>query len=133
MEADRSLSGDQKFIWGDNKAEHFKHETKLEENFQKAYTLIFGNCTEHMCTKLEALEDYHTMWGKYNVPLLVVSIKGPTYKFDRHKHRSHSLYNANRKFCHYYQTGYTTKLQYLKTLNDRVYVVDYYVLSIGTD
>ena len=95
--------------------------------------MIFGKCTEHMCTKLEAPEDYHTMWGKYNVSLLVVSIKGPTYKFDRHKHRSHSLYNANRKFCRYYQTGYTTKLQYLKTLNDRVYVVDYYVLSIGTD
>ena len=48
VEADGALSGDQKLIWGNNKAEYFKHKTKLEENFQKAYTLIFGKCTEHM-------------------------------------------------------------------------------------
>ena len=82
VESDISLSGNQKFIWVNNKAEYFKHETKLEENLQKAYTLIFGKCTEHMCSKLEAPEDYHTMWGKYDVYLLLVAIKGPTYKFD---------------------------------------------------
>ena len=102
METDRALSGDQKFIWGDNKAEHFKHETKLEENFQKAYTLIFGHCTEHMRSKLEARKDYHTMWGKYNLSLLVVAIKGPTYKSDRHKHHSHDLHDANQNFYRYY-------------------------------
>ena len=32
MEADRSLSGDQEFIWGNNMVEYFKHENKLEEN-----------------------------------------------------------------------------------------------------
>ena len=31
-EADRALYGDHKFIWGNNIAEYFKHETKLDEN-----------------------------------------------------------------------------------------------------
>ena len=86
-----------------------------------------------MCSKPKAREDYHTMHGKYNVFLLVVTIKGRTYNFDIHKHHSHALHNANWKFCRYYQTGHTTKPQYLKTFNYMVYVVDYYVASIGTD
>ena len=31
-EADRALSGDQKFFYGNNMAEYFKHETKLDKN-----------------------------------------------------------------------------------------------------
>ena len=73
------------------------------------------------------------MWGKYNVFLLLVAIKGPTYKFGRHKNQSHTLHDANQKFCRYYQTRHTSKPQYLKTFNNRVYVVDYYVVFIGTE
>ena len=73
------------------------------------------------------------MGGKYNVSLLVVAIKGPTYKFDRHKRQSHALHDANRKFCCYYQTRHTTKPQFIKTFNSRVFVINSYGLSIGTD
>ena len=54
VEAYGALSSYQKLIYRNIKAKYFKHETKLEENFQKAYTLIFGKCTEHMRSKLEA-------------------------------------------------------------------------------
>ena len=64
VESYEALSGDQKLIWVNNKAEYFKHETKLEEKFQNAYTLIFGKCTEHMISKLESREDCHTVWVK---------------------------------------------------------------------
>ena len=57
VEVDIALSCDQKFIWGNNKAEYFKHKTKLEEKSEKAYTLIFGKFTEHMRSKLEARKD----------------------------------------------------------------------------
>ena len=57
VETDGALSSDQKLIWGNNRAEYFNHETKLEENFQKAYILIFGKCTEHMLSKLESRKD----------------------------------------------------------------------------
>ena len=86
-----------------------------------------------MCSKPKAREDYHTMHGKYNVFLLVVTIKGRTYNFDIHKHHSHALHNANWKFCRYYQTGHTTKPQYLKTFKNRVSVIYLYGESIRTD
>ena len=72
------------------------------------------------------------MWGKYNVFLLLVAIKGPTYKFGRHKNQSHTLHDANQKFCRYYQTRHTSKPQYLKTFNNRVSVIYSYGVSIGT-
>ena len=73
------------------------------------------------------------MWGEYYVSLIMVAIKGLTYKFDRDKNHSHTLHDSNRNFCQYYQTGHTTKPQYLETFNNKVYVIDSYGGSIGTE
>ena len=70
------------------------------------------------------------MWGEQNVSLLVVAIKFTTYNFDRHKHQSHALHDANRNFCRYYQTGHTTKPQYLKIFKNMVSIIDFYGVSI---
>ena len=119
-EADRAISGDQKFIWGNNMEEFFKYETKLDENWQKAYTLIFVKCTEHMRSKLEAHKYCQTMRGNYGVLLLIAAIKGLTYKFYRHKHQSHDLHNSKQELYHYYQKGNTTNPQYLDTFKNKV-------------
>ena len=54
-----------------------------------------------MRSKLETHEDYHNMRGDYNVFFLVGAIKGLTFKFDGHKHPSHTLDDAKRYFYHY--------------------------------
>ena len=82
--------------------------------------MIFGQCTEHMRSKLEAREDYQTMWENYTVLLLMAHIKVLTYKFDRHNHHSHAIHHTKQDFYHYYHTGHTTNPQYLETFNNKV-------------
>ena len=54
---DRELSSDQKFVWGEIMMDYVKRETNIYENCNKSYMPIFGQCTNNMCSKLEACED----------------------------------------------------------------------------
>ena len=46
-----------KFVWEKIMTEYIKEETKLNEDYQKSYMLIFGKCTNNISSKLEAQED----------------------------------------------------------------------------
>ena len=78
--------------------EYVKQESKLEWNFQKAYALIFRQCTEHMRSKLESHDDYKRMREDYSAFLLMGAIKGLNFKFNWHKHPPHALHDAKRDF-----------------------------------
>ena len=78
--------------------QYIKRESNLDKNCQKAYALIFVQCTEHMRSKLKAREYYHIVRGDYEVFLLVGSIKGLTFKLYFHKHPLHSLRVDKRDF-----------------------------------
>ena len=64
--------------------------------------------------------------------LLVESIKGITFKFYGHNHRSHALHDAKRDFYRYYHTVQTTNPQYLETFKKKVSGIESYGGSIGT-
>ena len=107
--------------------------TKLEKHFQKAYILIFGQCNDHMLSKLESHKDYQNMRGYYNVLLLLVDTKGLTFKFDIHKHLPHALHDTRRDLYRYYQTGQTKNRQYLESFKKNIAIVYSYVRATGTD
>ena len=65
--------------------------------------------------------------------LLVVSIKGVDFKFNRHKHPQHALHNSKRGFYRYHQTGQTKNPQYLETFNNKFSVIDSYGGAIGNE
>ena len=65
--------------------------------------------------------------------LLVESIKGITFKFYGHNHRSHALHDAKRDFYRYYHTVQTTNPQYLETFKKKVSGIESYGGYIGTD
>ena len=65
--------------------------------------------------------------------LLVAAIKGIPYKFNGHKHPTHSLHNAKRVYFRYNQTVQIKNSQYLETLNNKVLVIESYGEDIGTD
>ena len=100
-----------------------KPENNLDKNCQKAYALIFRQCTEYICSKLEAHKYYHSISEEYDVFLLVSVIKGLTFKFDRHKHLPHTLHNSKGDFYQYFQMGQTMNLQYLDTFKNQVSVI----------
>ena len=73
------------------------------------------------------------MRGDYNVFFLVGAIKGLTFKFDGHKHPSHTLDDAKRYFYHYYYIGHTTNPQHPETFNHNVSVIESNGGAVGTD
>ena len=80
-EYDRELSKNQKFIREKRITEYVNKETKLDKNSQKAYSLIFIQCTNHMQSTMDMHEDYLRMRGEYGVFLLVGAIKRLNFKF----------------------------------------------------
>ena len=74
--------------------DYVKQETNLDGKCQKAYAIIFGQCTENMRLELEAQEDYQRMKRDYNMFLLAGAIKGLIFKFDGHNHPSHAFHDA---------------------------------------
>ena len=129
----RNLSSNQKFLQEKRIIEYVKLEKNIEENCQKAFALIFRQCTYHMKSKLEAHEDYHRMRGDYNVLLFVGYIKGLNFKFDGHMHPSHNLHDSKRDFYQYYQTRQTKNPKYLDTSKNKVLVTESYGGVIGND
>ena len=101
-------------------------ETKLNDNCQKSYALIFGQCTEHMRLKLESHEDCQRMRVCYNMFVLMAAIRGITFKFNGHKHPFHSVHNAKQDYFRYNQTGQTKNPRYLETFKNKVLVIEYW-------
>ena len=99
----------------------------------KAYGLIFGQCTKNVLSKLEAHKYFQKMMGGYDMLILVVAIKGLTFKFGGHNHPPYTLHEAKRDFYRYYQTGHTTNQQYLEILKNNISLVYSYGGAIRTD
>ena len=72
-------------MWEKILTDYVKRETNPNENFHKSYVFIFGYCTEHMRSKLEAHKYYQMIRGDYGMFLLMAVVKGITsFNFDRH-------------------------------------------------
>jgi hypothetical protein len=62
--------------------EFIKREKKLKENYQAAYSLVLGQCTEYMRAKLEAVAGYNNMDSSSDLIELIKMIKGLSYQFE---------------------------------------------------
>ena len=78
--------------------DYVERETKLENNCHKSYALIFGQCTKHLRSKIEANKDYHRIRGEHGMFLLMVAINGINFKLDVHKHPLYATNDAKRDF-----------------------------------
>jgi hypothetical protein len=64
-----------KAIWKKQVEAHVKRLEKRDDNVCKAYMLVFGQCSEVVRSKLEAMSGYATMQSKYDlVELLLAAI-----------------------------------------------------------
>jgi hypothetical protein len=76
---------------------------KLNENCQKHYSLIWGQCTEYMRAKLEAVMGYDKMCTSLDVIRLINSIKGLTYKFEGQNYHPRALHRAKKRLYNFDQ------------------------------
>ena len=77
---------------------YVKHDGILEENLQKAYSLIHGQFTELLKSKLKTIANWETVSSQYDMLGLLDAIKTVIYKFEDQKYLSLSLHHAKRNF-----------------------------------
>ena len=77
---------------------YVKRDGILNENLQKAYSLIFGQCTELLKSNLKSSVNWGAMSSTYDIFALVEAIKTIIYKFEDQKYLPLSLHNAKTNF-----------------------------------
>ena len=77
---------------------YLKRDSILDENLQKKYSLIRGQCTELLKSKLKTSANWETVSSQYDMLGLLEAIKTIIYKFEDQKYLPLSLHHAKRNF-----------------------------------
>jgi hypothetical protein len=67
--------------------EYVKKKTYLEENIKTMYSLVWGQCTDVIRARIEALDTYDVMSSKGDSITLLKSIKALIYNFQIQKYQ----------------------------------------------
>ena len=80
---------------------YVKWDGILDENLQKEYSLIFGQCTELLKSKLKSSIKWDAMSSTYDMFALLEAIKTIIYKSEDQKYLPLSLHNAKTNFYNF--------------------------------
>ena len=75
---------------------YFKHDGILDENLQKAYSLIHDKCTDLLKNKLKTSANWETVSSQYDMLALLEAIKTTIYKFEDQKYLPLSIHRAKK-------------------------------------
>jgi hypothetical protein len=129
----RTVSATEKRIWEKHVDEYVKRDVRFERNSEKLYSLIIGQCTEYMKSKLESLVDYDSFADTFDVVPLIEAIKGLTYQFESQWYHSQALHKAVMQFYKFYQTKDMSNAIFLENFQTLISVVEDYGGEIGVD
>ena len=112
-------------------SQYINNQQKLENECMKLYTVILGQCTTYMVSKLKAMPTFKEMHVTKDPVTLLKAIKGLTFKFDNEKEHEMSLVEAIDKLYRTYQTKDITNIQFLEKFNNLIDVIEHYGGTIG--
>jgi hypothetical protein len=112
-----------KRIWEKEIDEYVQRKAKLTSNCKKLYALILGQCTEHIISKLESLDDFKEIERALDVIKLMKAIKGVLYQFEGQKYEDEALHEAMKRFCLFNQNREMTNAKFLETFQTLVSVI----------
>jgi hypothetical protein len=90
----KTINSTDKHIWEKRFDEYIKRYVRLVENCEKLYSLILGQYTEYLKSKLESIRDYDSFNDTLDVAPLIKAIKGLTYQFEGQRYHSQALHKA---------------------------------------
>ena len=70
---------------------YVKRDSILDENIQKAYSLMLGKCTELLKSKLKTTTDWTTVSTKFDILGLMKTIRSVIFKFEDQRYLPLSL------------------------------------------
>lgn len=120
-------------IWEKQVDEYVRRDTELRENIKTLYSLVWGQCTDIMRQKLEALDTFETISTTSNGLDLLKAIKTIVFQFQSQKYLPHALHEAKRRFYMCYQGKFTTTAIYLEQFQNMIDVIQQSGGGIGDD
>jgi hypothetical protein len=112
-----------KRIWEKNIDAYVRRKAKLTANCEKLYSLILGQCTEHMVSKLESLDGFKEIERALDVIKLMKAIKGVSYQFEGQKYEDEALHQAMKRFYLFNQNREMTSNKFLETFQTLISVI----------
>ena len=77
---------------------YMKRRSTLDENVQKSYSLVLGQCTDQLKSKLKQSNKWNAASTTYDVLILISIVRTITFKFDEQKYLLISLHQAKANF-----------------------------------
>ena len=104
---------------------YMKRRSALDENVQKSYSLVLGQCTDLLNSKLKQSNEWHVASTTYDVLILIRIIRTITFKFDEQKYLPLALHQAKANFYNIRQ-GILSNTEYLEKFNNVVNIATAY-------
>eukprot|EP00978_Attheya_sp_CCMP212_P038666 scaffold193831_cov29-Attheya_sp.AAC.2 len=108
-------------------------ESYLEENLKTLYSLVWGQCTDAIRTRIEALDNYQTMESDADGIELLRMIKDLVFNFQSQKYLPLALDESKARFYYYKQGKYSTPQVYLEQFQNMVDVIEHSGGTIGDE
>ena len=103
---------------------YVKRELKMDENSDKAYSIVWGQCAPSMKAKLRAIQDYETMKDDLDTAKLMKEIKLISCNFQEKNYAAASIHNALEKFIACKQAEDMSDQRHLDKCNDSIKVMN---------
>jgi hypothetical protein len=108
-----------------------KRKGYLSENLRSAYSLIWGQCTEALRSKLRAKTEFETIAQHFDCVELLKLIKDTVFKFSSQKYKPHALHEAIRRFYTLIQDKNSSCEDHVRKFKNQVEVVEHCGGDIG--
>ena len=118
-------------IWEKQVDEYVKRDNYLKENIKTLYSLVWGQCTDIMRQRIEALDTFVGMAAEGDGLALIKAIKNVVFNFQSQKYLPHSLHESKRRFYLSQQGKHSTTQAYLEQFQNAVDVIGHSGGSIG--
>ena len=96
-----------------------KRRSTLDENVQKSHSLVMGQCTDLLKSKLKQSNEWNAAYTTYDVLILIRIIRTITFKIDEQKYFLLTLHQARARFYNSRQLS-LSNAEYLEKFNNFV-------------
>ena len=118
-------------IWEEWIKQYMRREDTLAQNLKSAYALIYGQCSNTLCVKLESRPDYEGIKAAANPIGLLENIKTVMYQFQEYSPLA--LHEAKCCYYTFYQDKNTTCQQYYESFKNNADVLEYASGALGRE
>jgi hypothetical protein len=126
-------SATKRLIW-ETKVKNFVKRMDIQEkNLQIIFSVIWGQCSITMQSKLQSLDDFEERNDECDCAWIINEIKGITHKFEGTRYVFLSVADARLNFYQYKQDQQQPLHEYLKNFRSLLEVLEHYGATVGED